>query len=35
MNSILADYDPYKGEIPERSRGSLLPLKPANQLHMD
>ncbi|GAA0121538.1 MAG: translational GTPase TypA [Clostridium argentinense] len=24
MNSILADYEPYKGEIPERSRGSLI-----------
>ena len=24
MNSVLADYEPYKGEIPERSRGSLI-----------
>ncbi|PJI06682.1 MULTISPECIES: translational GTPase TypA [Clostridium] len=28
MNSVLTDYEPYKGDIPERSRGSIVVFEP-------
>jgi GTP-binding protein len=32
MNHVLDDYEPYRGEIPERSRGSLVVFEPGTAI---